>query len=113
MTDNQGNESYYNYESTLSDNSVIAALQADGGYTKKVQVNTDTNKPAVWKCTEAGTNCKVSIISFNEHWLADNPQYMFIPSTETITSTEIDNADVDKRVIVTTASGNKFGIQFN
>lgn len=113
ITNSQGVlEKVFNYETTLSNNDVLAALQNDGEYTKKVEFNTDPNKPAVWKCVVDGDNCKVNSISFNAQWLADNPQYLFAPTNENFESTEIDEDGIHKRVIVKTVSGNHFGIQF-
>lgn len=113
MKNNQGDlVGAYSYESTLSDNGVLAALQAAGGYTKKASLNTDPNKPAVWKCTEAGDNCKVSSVSYNAQWLTENTGFLFAPTSENFVSSEIVIDGNVKRLIAETTSGNHFGIEF-
>lgn len=113
LSTNQGSlERVFNYETTLSDKNVLAALQGAGNYTKKASLNTDPGTPAVWKCTEDGDNCKVSSIKYNAEWLADNPEFLFAPTTENIESSQVVHDGTVKRVIVRTVSGKHFGIEF-
>lgn len=104
----------YNYSILATDPVVLAALQGSGEYSRKVQLNTDPDKPVVWKCTAPGDNCKVSIVRYNAAWLASNPQFLFIPSEESIESAEIeyDTQGAETRVVVNTVNGNVFGVQF-
>jgi len=98
----------YNYESTLSDASVVAALQAAGGYTKKISVNTGSGGP--WKCTEDGDNCKVSAVKFNLDWLASNPMYTFAPNIDWTTTSVIKDNE-NRKILVQTDSGLEYGIE--
>lgn len=104
----------YNYSMLGTDQVVLAALQGAGEYSRKVQLNTDPDKPVVWKCTAPGDNCKVSRVRYNAAWLASNPQFLFIPSKESIKSTEIDydTQGGETRVVVSTVNENVFGVQF-
>tara|TARA_R110002072_G_scaffold302060_2_gene483617 strand:+ start:40241 stop:41026 length:786 start_codon:yes stop_codon:yes gene_type:complete len=101
----------YNYESTIDNPQVKAAIQGNG-YTKKVEFNSDPNKPVVWKCKEPGDNCKVKSVRFNTKWLKDNPSWFLAPISEPIVTTEIEQDGTITRIIGRTISGKKFGIEY-
>lgn len=102
----------YDYRRTLNNTDVAAALANVGEYTMKIQLNTNTNIPAVWKCVEPGDNCKVSSVAFNPEWLASNPEYLHAPTMEDFTNVTIDGNSHPIRVVVETTSGQQYGIQF-
>jgi len=101
----------YNYESTISNEDVNYALK-EVNATRQVKFNTDEDIPAVWDCTSAGNNCKVSAIAFNGSWLSENPEFISSTNTEEIVNTEIDNDGLSTRVVITTESGSSHAIQF-
>lgn len=113
MTNNTGNiVKVFNYEGVLNNSSIRAAMQNGTTYDKKASLNTDPNNPVVWKCNDPGDNCATSKFSYNEAWLADNPEYMYAPTSENIDNAVIDRGPNTTRVIITTVTGNHFGIQF-
>lgn len=99
----------YNYEHTISENQVINKLQT-GTATKKISVNT-TPGQGPWKCTEAGTNCKVSRLRLNIHWAAANPEYSIFPSNGNQTITDVEKDVNSKRVLFRTANGLEYGLE--
>jgi len=102
----------YNFESTIENEDVKAGIIAGGGYSKKVQLNTDTSKPVVWKCLEDGSNCKTSRVSISAAWLAKNPAFAILPTNENVASAEVNNDGRNSKVLFKTNSGANFGVEF-
>lgn len=98
----------YNYETTISDLNILSRLNSNG-YTKKISFDTATG--GIWKCTEAGDNCKVQPFKININWIAKNPQFAFIPnqSINSIIGFELD--ELNKKILFTNINSEKFGIE--
>ncbi|MDR0801173.1 hypothetical protein [Fluviicola sp.] len=99
----------YNYEFALSDDRVIAKMK-EGGYTKKISVNTETGK-GPWKCTETGDNCKVNAIRFDMDWLSHNPQYAYYPNSTNSTIEEISADKSNHKLLIKTTNGKQYGME--
>ncbi|MDR9399714.1 hypothetical protein [Salibacter sp.] len=99
----------YNYESTLSDNNVLAQLQI-ASYSKEVAFSDDEG--TVWECLQSGNNCKVSSVSFHAQWLASNPSYTFAPNIEDIDDIEISQDGNSNRILITSSSNEYYGVEF-
>lgn len=112
VLDNEGKlMEVYNYESSVGNEKVDAALRKAGGYSKKVELNTNTNNPVVWKCISDGDNCKVSALRFNADWIAENYKYLHAPTKEAIKSVELSKGENGNKILLRTESGNLYGVE--
>lgn len=98
-----------NYDNIVEHQDIIDRVMA-GGYSYKASFSTTSG--TVWKCLEPGDNCKVSLMSYNSEWLANNPKYMFAPTQNSIVETEISKDGSTTTVVAKYSEEEVYAIQY-